>query len=88
MGSNSVLCLQLAEALAEADVALFPNRGEGGTNLMAMQAMASGVPTVLSANSGMDVSVVHWLRNLICVVFCCAFVVGLRASEWNAYLNE
>lgn len=65
MSINPVLCLQLAEALAEADVALFPNRGEGGTNLMAMQAMASGVPTVLSANSGMNVSVVHWLRTVI-----------------------
>ncbi|MCA3344611.1 MAG: glycosyltransferase family 4 protein [Roseomonas sp.] len=38
--------------LREADAALFPNRCEGGTNLVAMEAMACGVPTILSANSG------------------------------------
>jgi len=34
------------------DVAVFPNRCEGGTNLMAMECLASGVPTILSANTG------------------------------------
>ena len=34
------------------DVALFPNRCEGGTNVVAMEAMACGVPCILSANSG------------------------------------
>jgi glycosyltransferase involved in cell wall biosynthesis len=38
--------------LREADVALFPNRAEGGTNLVAMECMACGVPAVLSANTG------------------------------------
>ncbi len=38
--------------LREADVALFPNRGEGGTNLVAMECLACGVPTILSANTG------------------------------------
>lgn len=38
--------------LREMDVALFPNRSEGGTNLVAMEAMACGVPTILSANTG------------------------------------
>ncbi len=38
--------------LREADVALFTNRAEGGTNLIAMEAMACGVPTILSANTG------------------------------------
>ena len=42
----------LAGIMREADVALFPNRCEGGTNMMAMQAMACGVPCILSANSG------------------------------------
>jgi len=42
----------LPEIMREADVALFPNRCEGGTNMMAMQAMACGVPCILSANSG------------------------------------
>jgi glycosyltransferase involved in cell wall biosynthesis len=38
--------------LREMDVALFPNRSEGGTNLVAMEAMACGVPVILSANTG------------------------------------
>lgn len=38
--------------MREADVALFPNRCEGGTNLVAMEAMACGVPTILSRNTG------------------------------------
>ena len=37
---------------AEADVALFPNRAEGGTNLVAMELMASAVPCIISANTG------------------------------------
>ncbi len=38
--------------LREMDVALFPNRAEGGTNLVAMECMACGVPVILSANTG------------------------------------
>ena len=38
--------------LRECDAALFPNRCEGGTNLVAMEALSAGVPCVLSANSG------------------------------------
>ena len=38
--------------LREADAALFMNRCEGGTNLVAMECMACGVPTILSANTG------------------------------------
>ena len=38
--------------LREMDVAVFPNRCEGGTNLVAMEAMACGLPTILSANTG------------------------------------
>jgi glycosyltransferase involved in cell wall biosynthesis len=43
---------ELPALLREADAALFPNRCEGGTNLVAMEAMACGVPCVLSANTG------------------------------------
>ena len=42
----------MARILREADVGLFPNRGEGGTNLVAMECMACGVPAILSANTG------------------------------------
>jgi glycosyltransferase involved in cell wall biosynthesis len=43
---------QIAPLLAECDAAVFPNRCEGGTNLVAMEAMACGLPVVLSANTG------------------------------------
>ena len=42
----------IAQALREMHVAVFPNRCEGGTNLVAMEAMACGVPAILSANTG------------------------------------
>ena len=38
--------------LRSADVALFPNRCEPGTNLVAMEAMAAGVPSIIAANTG------------------------------------
>jgi glycosyltransferase involved in cell wall biosynthesis len=43
---------QMPLIYAQADVALFPNRAEGGTNLVAMEVMAAGVPCILSANTG------------------------------------
>lgn len=42
----------MPQILREMDVAVFPNRCEGGTNLVAMEAMACGVPTILSRNTG------------------------------------
>ena len=42
----------MPEILHDMDVAVFPNRCEGGTNLVAMEAMACGIPTILSANTG------------------------------------
>jgi glycosyltransferase involved in cell wall biosynthesis len=36
----------------ECDLAVFPNRAEGGTNLVAMEAMACGVPALLSKGTG------------------------------------
>ncbi len=38
--------------LREMDLAIFPNRCEGGTNLAAMECMATGVPCVISRNTG------------------------------------
>jgi glycosyltransferase involved in cell wall biosynthesis len=43
---------EMPRILREMDVALFPNRCEGGTNLVAMECMACGVPTILSRNTG------------------------------------
>ena len=42
----------MPKLFSQVDVAVFPNRCEGGTNLVAMEAMASGIPCVLSANTG------------------------------------
>ena len=41
-----------AATLADCHAAVFPNRCEGATNLVAMETMACGVPVVLSANTG------------------------------------
>jgi glycosyltransferase involved in cell wall biosynthesis len=38
--------------LREMDVAVFANRSEGGTNLVAMECMACGLPVILSRNTG------------------------------------
>jgi glycosyltransferase involved in cell wall biosynthesis len=43
---------QVGTLLREADVALLPSRAEGATNFVAMECLASGVPTILSANTG------------------------------------
>jgi glycosyltransferase involved in cell wall biosynthesis len=40
--------------LRECSAAIFPNRCEGGTNLVAMEAMACGVPTVVANNTGQN----------------------------------
>ncbi len=44
--------IAMPHVIREADVALFPSRAEGGTNLIAMECMACGVPVILSANTG------------------------------------
>lgn len=51
--------------LRECDVALFPNRCEGGTNLVAMEAMACGIPTYVSYNTGQ--------KDLVDLIGCGAF---------------
>jgi glycosyltransferase involved in cell wall biosynthesis len=43
---------EMPAVLREMDVAIFPSRCEGGTNLVAMEAMACGVPSILSRNTG------------------------------------
>ncbi len=42
----------MGRVIREANVAVFPNRCEGGTNLVAMECMAVGIPTVVSNNTG------------------------------------
>jgi glycosyltransferase involved in cell wall biosynthesis len=42
----------MARVMREMDVGIFPNRCEGGTNLVAMECMACGVPAIVSNNTG------------------------------------
>ncbi|MBI4969813.1 MAG: glycosyltransferase [Rhodospirillales bacterium] len=42
----------LPDWVREADLGVFASRCEGGTNLMAMETLAAGVPCILSANTG------------------------------------
>ena len=42
----------MPDILREVDIAIFPNRAEGGTNLVAMEAISAGVPCAISNNTG------------------------------------
>ena len=56
--ARQFICLEAApnrlmpEIFREVDLAIFPNRCEGGTNLVAMEALSSGVTCAISANTG------------------------------------
>jgi glycosyltransferase involved in cell wall biosynthesis len=49
---GSIANFETASLLREMDLAIFPNRCEGGTNLVAMECMACGIPAALSRNTG------------------------------------
>lgn len=55
---DQVICLEstpnrlMPEVFREVDLAVFPNRCEGGTNLVAMEALAYGLPCLISKNTG------------------------------------
>lgn len=42
----------LGDLLRATDAAVFPNRGEGGTNLLAMECLATGLPVIIADNTG------------------------------------
>lgn len=42
----------MPEIFREVDIAIFPNRAEGGTNLVAMEAISAGIPCAISSNTG------------------------------------
>jgi glycosyltransferase involved in cell wall biosynthesis len=44
--------ISMPTILREMDAAVFANRAEGGTNLVAMECLASGIPVVISRNTG------------------------------------
>lgn len=72
----------MPSALRECDIAIFPNRCEGGTNLVAMEAMASGVPTYVSYNTG------H--KDLVDLIGCEAFRTqrAVRPSSSMPYVDD
>ena len=43
---------RMAQILQQCHMAVFPNRAEGGTNLVAMEAIAAGLPSVVGYNTG------------------------------------
>lgn len=43
---------QIANIMRKCHAAIFPNRSEGGTNLMAMEAIACGLPVILANGTG------------------------------------
>jgi glycosyltransferase involved in cell wall biosynthesis len=55
---DQVICLEatpnrlMPEVFREIDLAIFPNRCEAGTNLVAMEALAYGIPCLISKNTG------------------------------------
>lgn len=57
--------LLMPTVVRECDVAIFPNRCEGGTNLVAMEAMACAIPTYVSYNTGQ--------KDLVDMIGCGAF---------------
>jgi glycosyltransferase involved in cell wall biosynthesis len=67
----------MPEVFREVDLAVFPNRCEGGTNLVAMEAMASGLTCVLSRNTGhLDL-----IRGNNCLVLSSQQPVAQQATE-------
>lgn len=57
--------LLMPSVLRDCDIAIFPNRCEGGTNLVAMEAMACGVPTYVAYNTGQ--------KDLVDLIGCGSF---------------
>lgn len=55
---------QIAYYMQQSDIALFPNRCEGGTNRVAMEAMACGLPVIISNNTGHQ-DIIHDKMNLV-----------------------
>ena len=75
---------ELAVVMREADVALFPNRAEADANPMVLECMASGVPVILSANTGhLDVTRAAECYPLTEQRELCGAVVDERNAGWG-----
>jgi len=52
MDLGRITSIDLAAVLQQVDCAIFTNRAEGGTNLVAMEALGSGLPTIITVGTG------------------------------------
>ena len=82
----------LPNIMKQADVAVFTSRCEGGTNLMAMETLACGIPTLISANTGHLDLIEMGMAHLIAVgsegigkvpALITADYGGDEAAEWG-----
>jgi len=65
--------LFMPSVLRNCDIAVFPNRCEGGTNLVAMEAMACGVPTYVAYNTGQ--------KDLVDLIGCNGFMQQKQVAQ-------
>lgn len=67
-----------AAAIRECDVAVFPSRAEGATNMVLCETMATGVPCIVARNTGQaDVpDAVYWLDQQTAVTGPCRLFRG------------
>jgi glycosyltransferase involved in cell wall biosynthesis len=77
---------QLRKVYACTDIGLFPNRCEGGTNLVLMEYMACGKPVVASYNSGHKDILTH--KNSLCLKQMSAFEIRDNTGNLVALWEE
>ena len=71
----------MPEVFREVDIAVFPNRCEGGTNLFAMEALSSGLICAISSNTGhLDI-----IKNNNCLPLMSQSQVKMadRTQDWG-----
>ena len=79
---------RMAEVYGGVDVAVFPNRCEGGTNFVAMEAMACGVPTITRAVFGQeDLWGGHRIESGYSDGECVEWLVGKMEGAHSGFFN-
>ena len=78
----------IVATLLRADVALFTNRAEGATNLLAMEALASGTPTILSNNTGHIDLMIHKGERAVAYPLTSQREVRRRIDSYNGHQDD
>ncbi len=78
---------RLPAILNEADIAIFPSRCEGGTNLSAMETMACGIPCILSSNTG-HLDIIEDAKNCYPLLHQTTAETGPRSDWRNSDVDE